>query len=59
VRTHDTIRGTTPELRAAAKVLRWNMTPAERALWEALKERGLGGLKFRCQHPVGPFVLDF
>jgi very-short-patch-repair endonuclease len=35
------------------------MTPAERVLWEALRDRRLGGLKFRCQHPIGPFVLDF
>jgi very-short-patch-repair endonuclease len=59
MKTHPTIRGTTPEIRTAAKRLRWELTPAEAVLWEALKERRLGGLKFRCQHPVGPFVLDF
>jgi very-short-patch-repair endonuclease len=35
------------------------MTPAEQVLWQALRGRQLGGLRFRCQHPVGPFVLDF
>jgi len=35
------------------------MTPAEEKLWEALKGKKLGGLKFRAQHPVGPFILDF
>jgi very-short-patch-repair endonuclease len=35
------------------------MTPAEVMLWERLRDRRLAGLKFRRQHPVGPFVLDF
>ncbi|HEY8601312.1 MAG TPA: endonuclease domain-containing protein [Thermomicrobiales bacterium] len=39
--------------------LRRTMTPAEQVLWQALRGRQLGGLRFRCQHPVGPFVLDF
>ena len=34
------------------------MTPPERRLWRVLKGRP-GGLKFRRQHPIGPFVLDF
>ncbi len=53
------VRGVSPELRQAANSLRERMTPAERTLWEALRERKLGGLKFRAQHPVGQFVLDF
>jgi very-short-patch-repair endonuclease len=53
------IRGTTPEIEAAARRLRQNMTPAEQTLWQALKGRQLAGLKFRPQHPVGPFILDF
>jgi len=28
-------------------------------LWEAIRDRQLDGLRFRCQHPVGRFVLDF
>ena len=35
------------------------MTPAEQALWDALRDRRLAGLRFRSQHPAGPFVLDF
>ncbi len=53
------IRGTTPEIEAAARRLRQNMTPAELKLWDALKNRQLDGLKFRREHPVGPFILDF
>ncbi|ACK66239.1 protein of unknown function DUF559 [Rippkaea orientalis PCC 8801] len=53
------IRGTTPEIEAAARRLRCNLTPAEAYLWEALRGKKLKGLKFRCQHPVGRFILDF
>lgn len=53
------IRGTTPEIEAAAKWLRKNMTPAEQKLWAALKDRQLDGFKFRAQHPVGHFIVDF
>jgi very-short-patch-repair endonuclease len=43
----------------AARDLRVRQTPAESILWEALRNRRLDGLKFRRQHPVGPFVVDF
>ena len=33
--------------------------PAERRLWSALARGRLYGLRFRRQHPLGPFVLDF
>jgi primosomal protein N' (replication factor Y) len=35
------------------------MTESERKLWPVLRSRGLEGYKFRRQHPLGPFVLDF
>ncbi|MDJ0567924.1 MAG: DUF559 domain-containing protein [Pleurocapsa sp. MO_192.B19] len=53
------IRGTTPKIEQAARRLRKNMTPAEKQLWEALRNKQLDGLKFRRQHPVGNFILDF
>ena len=53
------MRGITPELQQAAWNLRRQMTPAEQTLWEELRERRLSGLRFRRQHPVGQFVLDF
>ena len=28
-------------------------------LWRRLRNGGVSGLKFRRQHPIGPFVLDF
>ena len=52
-------REITPELQKAAWLLRERMTPAEEVLWEALRDKQLEGLKFRRQHPVEQFVLDF
>ena len=34
------------------------MTPPERRLWNALRQRP-DGLKFRRQHEIGPYYLDF
>jgi very-short-patch-repair endonuclease len=35
------------------------MTPAEIRLWQALKHRQVDDLKFRRQHSIGPFIVDF
>ena len=53
------IRGTNPQVEQAARDLRKNLTPAEDYLWRALKSKQLNGLRFRSQHPVGNFILDF
>ncbi|GLS86616.1 hypothetical protein GCM10010873_15900 [Cypionkella aquatica] len=42
-----------------ARLLRQNLVLAEQALWQALRNRGLGGLKFRRQAPIGAFIVDF
>jgi very-short-patch-repair endonuclease len=42
-----------------ARRLRQRMTDAERKLWAVLRDRRLHGFKFRRQHPLGPYVLDF
>ncbi len=34
-------------------------TVSEMMLWDALRDRKLGGVKFRCQVVIGPFVVDF
>ena len=39
--------------------LRENMTPAEAAFWKLVQRSRLDGRKFRRQHSVGPYVLDF
>ena len=41
-----------------AKHLRKNMTDAETILWVHLK-RGINGIKFRRQHPIGLYIADF
>ena len=43
----------------SARALRKRMTDAERLLWRHLRNREMGGWKFRRQYPVGPFVVDF
>lgn len=53
------VRGASEELRLAAKRLRREQTPAEKVLWEALRDRRLNGLRFRRQHPLGQLILDF
>ena len=42
-----------------ARRLRRELSPPEARLWIALRGRNLEGLKFRRQHPIGPYVLDF
>jgi very-short-patch-repair endonuclease len=43
----------------ACRDLRKNSTDAEQLLWEILRDRRLYGIKFRRQHPIGKFILDF
>jgi very-short-patch-repair endonuclease len=42
-----------------ARKLRLRSTDAERALWHHLRNRTLMNCKFRRQHPIGPYVVDF
>jgi type I restriction enzyme M protein len=35
------------------------MTDAERRLWALLRRKQLQGYRFRRQHPVEPYILDF
>jgi len=39
--------------------LRHSLTPAEAALWKGLKGSKLEGKKFRRQHSIGNYVVDF
>ena len=47
------------ETRDIAKGLRRRLSLPEGLLWRALKGGKLDGLKFRKQHLIGPYVLDF
>ncbi len=46
-------------LRPKARELRKDSTSAEEVLWQALRNRGVMGAKFRRQHAFGPFIVDF
>jgi len=52
---HD---GAVPEIFRNAAILRNNMTSPEKLLWEYLKSKPLG-FKFRRQHPISTYILDF
>jgi very-short-patch-repair endonuclease len=47
-----------PVLRNRAREMRHPQTPAEAALWRALRSRNLK-YKFRRQHPIENFIADF
>jgi len=48
-----------PKLKTFRKTLRNHLTPAEATLWNLLKNKQLDGRKFRRQHSVGNYVIDF
>ena len=47
------------ELLLKRRELRRNLTPEEAVLWTQLKGKTLDGSKWRKQHPVGNYILDF
>jgi very-short-patch-repair endonuclease len=47
------------EQTAIAREMRRAPTRPEDLLWQQLRGRKLNGLKFRRQHPIGKFVVDF
>jgi very-short-patch-repair endonuclease len=42
-----------------AKELRDNMTEAELKLWEILNKKQIKGYRFKAQHPIDIFIVDF
>ena len=42
-----------------AREMRRDPTEPEKRLWAKLRRKQLGGFKFRRQHPLGRFILDF
>lgn len=48
-----------PIILARAGELRQPLTPLEAKLWACLRGKQLYGLKFRRQHPIYRFILDF
>lgn len=47
------------DIRTWAREMRSGMTDAEALLWKLLRNRRLAGAKFRRQHPIGRYILDF
>lgn len=46
-------------IRDRARKLRCEQTAAEMLLWRQLRDRRLAGEKFRRQHPIDPYIVDF
>jgi very-short-patch-repair endonuclease len=42
-----------------ARELRKSLTGAEQRLWYVLRNRQSGVIKFRRQHPIGKYIVDF
>ena len=49
----------TPKQTERSKSLRGEQTEAEGLLWSVLRGKQLSNMKFRRQHPIGPFFADF
>ncbi|MBE9480104.1 MAG: endonuclease domain-containing protein [Bacteroidetes bacterium] len=47
------------ELEEVRRLLRKTLTPAEATMWKALQKSKLDGRKFRRQHSVEDYILDF
>lgn len=46
-------------LKNLARSLRSNMTDAEQKIWQKLKQRQINNHKFRRQHIIGNYIVDF
>jgi very-short-patch-repair endonuclease len=47
------------KLKPIAREMRGEPTRAEQALWQRLRNRQCGGAKFRRQHTIDRFIVDF
>ncbi|MEM8945501.1 MAG: endonuclease domain-containing protein [Planctomycetota bacterium] len=56
---NDGRRRTTGVTRIHRQELVTNATFPEQLLWSKLRARQLGGIKFRRQHPIEPYIVDF
>ena len=54
-----TDRAISRDVKERARYMRKNLTPAESILWQRLRRKQVGGLRFRRQHPIGRFIVDF
>jgi very-short-patch-repair endonuclease len=56
---HTAKRILDPQRIKFARSLRRQQTPAERVLWNTLRSVQAGGARFRRQHPIGDYIVDF
>ncbi|MEL6270139.1 MAG: DUF559 domain-containing protein, partial [Chloroflexota bacterium] len=47
------------KIKHLAHEMRTNPTPAENRLWQCLRRKQIHGLKFRRQHTIDRFIVDF
>jgi adenine-specific DNA-methyltransferase len=52
-------RDSNTRLLGFARQMRSEQTDAERKMWLLLRDRKLSGFKFRRQHPIGGYIVDF
>ncbi|MCO8041540.1 DUF559 domain-containing protein [Acinetobacter bohemicus] len=48
-----------PQLLEFAKYMRHSATDAEHLMWQILRAKRFMGLKFRRQHVIKPYIVDF
>ena len=48
-----------PQLLEFAKTMRSNVTDAENLMWQLLRAKRFMNLKFRRQHVIAPYIVDF
>ena len=48
-----------PQLLEFAKIMRQNATDAEHLMWQLLRAKRFMNLKFRRQHVIKPYIVDF
>lgn len=53
------MKGQSQRGKQKARAPRKSETDAERKIWQLLRSRSLNDVKFRRQHPVGPYIVDF
>jgi very-short-patch-repair endonuclease len=46
-------------IKPLARQMRTAQTPAEEMIWQRLRRKQIGGLRFRRQHPIDRFIVDF
>jgi very-short-patch-repair endonuclease len=51
--------GAKPKIFNKARELRSKMTAAEKILWDRLSNKKVNGYRFKPQHPISNFIVDF